>query len=129
MRSYAETVFSADAREALRIAEAVVRALPDGPAGEWLRCHEVARAVCSRLTDALLFDGVFGGFMPHTWLYVRNGSETRVLLDPYAIGRLPQVQLVDPSFRMCDAYVRGDLRKDIRRAELAALIASLPEVL
>jgi len=78
-----------------------------------LRCHELARAVASSLAwwrerrphDALLMhgvdvrvvDGAYGA-VDHSWLVLFKPDLTEAaLLDVYAIGRLPAVQLVCPT--------------------------------
>lgn len=58
-----------------------------------LRCHEVARAV-GEMLELQVQDGWYGN-VDHTWLWVRNDRDHRgAILDVYAVGRLPMVQLV-----------------------------------
>lgn len=118
MLGYAATQFSQRALELMRYVALIVERFPehasvDGPA----RCHEVARAVWSVLrcveADGVLLeagvadegeslahlvsvvDGRFGHH-DHSWLRVDGeAGEPACVLDPYAVGRLPMVQLVD----------------------------------
>lgn len=103
MRSYSETcVFPAAVLRALEVAQGCAVAMPDPPAGAPpLRCHEVARAVARRLRASGAFgpawtvevvDGRFGR-ADHTWVELR-GPGGEWVLDPYAVGRLPQVQVL-----------------------------------
>jgi hypothetical protein len=91
MRSYSAKgdVFTERDMMILVAAEHVVAILPDtmgrrGPT----RCHEVAR-VCAKLMDLEVIDGRYG-LVQHSWCLTKD----RAILDPYAVGRLPQVQLV-----------------------------------
>lgn len=69
----------------------VVARMPDRQLdGEWVRCHEVARATCRLLGTGTVVDGVYGCAVEHSWI-----SLDQALLDPYAVGRLPTVQLVN----------------------------------
>jgi hypothetical protein len=63
-----------------------------------IRCHELARAV-GRLLGLRHEDGVYSanasdGGVDHSWLLVPNSWGGCSILDVYAVGRLPQVQLV-----------------------------------
>src|ERR1700675_1000480 len=63
--------------------------------GNKLRCHELARAIHLVVyEDEHKLDVVDGhcGLVEHSWLLCSNC----VILDVYAPGRLPAVQLVDP---------------------------------
>jgi hypothetical protein len=74
--------------------------------GDELRCHELAGAVQRALDeDLIVVDGKCGP-VEHSWLVCADG----VILDPYAPGRLPAVQVVDP---IAANYRPGDPRDDI----------------
>ena len=150
MIGYSATdVFSRDALDALRWAEAVVDVMPERVDGEVLRCHEVARAVwfllracASASTEkneaiyrSTVVDGRFG-YHDHSWIALEDATRQRgglCVLDPYAIGRLPTVQLVDqdclalayhPS-RDNDSpwrYRVGPERRDVRWDVVASLV-------
>lgn len=114
-------VFNERERRLRYAAERVVSYFPDYMAhategkGAWLRCHEVARAV-GDILQLEVQDG-FYGVVEHSWCRISrsigansenvdDGNPLRPLrtkspyleswsvLDVYAIGRLPQVQLV-----------------------------------
>lgn len=135
MESYGLKCFTADEFRAMKLAERVVDLLPDAyPDGELVRCHEVARVV--DLVVRKFFgrqvlwvqDGHYG-YCDHTWLWTRE-PESRSwverpdrlscpnILDPYAVGSLPQVRLVDcsatalPHFGLM--YRNGPAREDVR---------------
>lgn len=86
MEGYGATSFSLDELELLRQATEIVGLLPDD---DRLRCHEVARIVGQVLRLEVL-DGHYG-IVDHSWCMTPN----RRIIDPYAVGRLPMVQLVD----------------------------------
>jgi hypothetical protein len=110
------------------------------PHSDWkpLRCHELARVVYEVLTGiehavprALvegglamhLVDGHYGSSQ-HSWIGLVDGVE-RGILDCYAVGQLPPVQLVHDTMglsRMYRADVCGALRSDIRRADVVELV-------
>jgi hypothetical protein len=93
--SYAKSRFSADELRALEIATRLVSKIPD-VATFTPRCHEIARAVAVTLKkyeiEVDVVDGTYGS-MEHTWLV----TDRENILDTYAPGREPQVQLVDMS--------------------------------
>jgi hypothetical protein len=88
--------------------------------GNELRCHELARAIqlVEGEHDLELFDGKCGP-IEHSWLRFSDG----VILDPYAPGRLPAVQIVDPIVGV--AYQPADLRNDIRQSIVALLVREM----
>lgn len=98
MRSYAEnTVFSQLEQVAWRTATQLVDGLNrclSVQEQEGLRCHELARAVAHALGegDVEVVDGYYG-YVNHSWL--RFKAQPTHLLDVYAVGRMPMVQLVD----------------------------------
>jgi hypothetical protein len=58
-----------------------------------LRCHEVSRAV-GEVLGLQVQDG-WHGRCDHSWLWMPNSKDHRdAILDVYAVGRLPMVQLV-----------------------------------
>ena len=123
MRSYSETnVFSSSEVEALQRATRLVVAIPTRIGGPLLRCHEVARVV-GRILDLDVQDGHYGA-VEHSWVYTENA---RSILDVYAVGRLPMVQLVDarallPTGR---AYYPGPTRDDIDETAVRELVQFL----
>jgi hypothetical protein len=73
-------------------AQVIVQGMPNGwcdQHGDLLRCHEVARFVGVRLGLAVC-DGIYEIAMQHSWCVLPS----RHILDVYAVGRLPPVQLV-----------------------------------
>jgi hypothetical protein len=122
MITYAERVcFRASHLRLLSRVEACVsRVSPSW--GNELRCHELARAVHLAVTDhehkITVIDGKCGP-IEHTWLYLGGG----VILDPYAPGRLPAVQLVD--LVVGTAYRSGDPRSDIRYTIVNRLVLEM----
>lgn len=93
--------------------------------GNELRCHEVARAVKlvvdhEELVEHELdvLDGKCGP-IEHSWLRFSDG----VILDPYAPGRMPAVQIVDPIVGA--AYWPGAPRSDIRQAIVDRLVLEM----
>jgi hypothetical protein len=141
MKSYSETdVFTEFDKNELAIAIKIVGALPDPapvgtrlfekdpwPPGErhhW-RCHEVTRAVAHLIGGELaVVDGQFAGAQ-HSWIAYREPESRAIrILDVYAVGRLPQVQLVDPSWSRGLGYSPGHLpRTDIDTDVIAFLVA------
>jgi hypothetical protein len=69
--------------------------IPDDFEGKVLRCHELARAVgiCLSLPAA---DGSYGS-VEHSWVWTKVFDDVSPpnIIDVYAVGRLPMVQLVD----------------------------------
>lgn len=135
MKSYSEEeIFNEKAIKALKTAQGVVERLSDG-----LRCHEVARIVRAVLRRdghvAWIVDGHYGP-VEHSWLLVSGRKEddhdhAYVILDPYAVGRLPIVQLVSPSLGLHTLYrpleklplfasvEREDIKHEVIGVELA----------
>jgi hypothetical protein len=126
MKSYSETVFPEAAIQALILAELAVFRLPNPEAGQrpW-RCHEVTRVVAgfleSRKGKATIevIDGSYGAMFhasfEHSWI-ILDIDRQRFILDAYAIGRLPQVQLLDIERGLCAMYMGGRKRRDIDHA-------------
>jgi hypothetical protein len=79
--------------------------------GDPIRCHELVRAV-SRLYQLPWADGHFRR-TEHSWIYTRPlGPGKNYILDVYAVGRLPMVQLMDAHYYR-DLYVEGPERSDL----------------
>jgi len=113
----------------LRLATNAVELMPD-PKGKqkiW-RCHEVARAVRNLLGTGRVIDGHYGK-CDHTWIELHRKDDVYVpvILDVYAAGRVPQVQLVDMFWGLPHkkAYTVGEPRKDIRRSVVDYLVKSV----
>lgn len=95
MTPYVAGLITEEARVAFAL---MVAAVPDGDhlLGKPIRCHEMARAV-GRILDLPVVDGVCGA-VQHSWLTIKahqDPTEREFILDVYAVGRLPPVQLVD----------------------------------
>jgi len=127
MKGYSETeIFSTIDQAYLQIAASAVQAIPDPQegGGPW-RCHEVARAVATIMghEKVTVVDGVFAGAQ-HSWLAWRceRSGDVRIL-DVYSVGRLPQVQLVDPTWSRELGYVPNHLpRRDIRQEDVEFMV-------
>lgn len=112
---------------AFNAATAIVAGLPEQvPPGlehgdTFLRCHEVARTVHRLLGDLGSFEVVDGHYGPyeHSWLASRP---LKTILDVYAIGRQPIVQIVDPFLVSAIDYRPGPKRDDIRESVIRHLI-------
>lgn len=102
------------------------------PLGREVRCHELARAVHQRLHEGqgtlgtdleewVVRDGRFLKVVEHSWLEMSHppsvfGAAERLILDVYAVGSHPQVQVVYQSslihrFEVCSP--REDIRHDV----------------
>lgn len=122
MITYAERVcFREPHRRLLTRVEAYIAHVSDAWGNE-LRCHELTRAVhlvvysCEHKLDVV--DGKCGP-IEHSWLRLSDG----VILDPYAPGRMPAVQIVDPI--MASAYRPGSPRSDIRQSVIDRLVLEM----
>jgi hypothetical protein len=84
--------------------------------GNELRCHELARAVHRVIGDSTIrvVDGHCGP-IEHSWLRCGDGT----IVDPYAPGRVPAVQVVDP---LAGSYRPGVARRDVRRSVIRRLV-------
>ena len=88
--------------------------------GNELRCHELARAVLRCLSHRLpdhrliVVDGKCGP-VEHSWIQFDDS----LILDVYAPGRIPPVQLVD---RLIGNYKPGDTRTDINESIINQLV-------
>lgn len=130
MISYSQTsgVFTPHMLKSLTLAKRYVGYLPNKIGKRVTRCHEVARVVAEYLDTAEdlkglkieIYDGHYGP-MEHSWLVLRDrfkGATYVAVLDTYAVGRLPQVQLVSTSVGHALLYEAGDPRKDIRKTDM-----------
>lgn len=115
----------ARAQAILKTVARAVELLPERPT---LRCHELTRAVAVWLhtlgehTKAI--DGHFQ-IVEHSWLYM---PDYRCVLDVYAIGRLPLVQLVSAEVVLgvlINSYKGGAEREDIDKQMVARLVIEL----
>jgi hypothetical protein len=90
--------------------------------GNELRCHELARAVHLVVYEEehviVVVDGHCGP-VEHSWLRCSDG----VILDAYAPGRLPAVQIIDPI--VGTAYRPGTPRRDVRQPIVDRLVAEM----
>ncbi len=109
MKGYsAQEIFSPRAQIQMGRAKEIVATLPEG-----LRCHEVVRIVNVMLDSfGLVVDGHYG-MVDHSWLVIPNYTNTKVILDCYAVGRLPPVQLVTGDVGLGVDYRPGPERTDI----------------
>lgn len=124
MRGYSETdVFSAWELDVLRRATAIVAAVDRAS-----RCHELAHAV-ARALGLQAQDGHYG-MVEHSWVWLtpwdkpwRPGKYPPNVLDVYAVGSLPQVQLVDMRGLLphMQAYRPGLPRTDVDPLEVDRL--------
>ncbi|OPZ31880.1 MAG: hypothetical protein BWY99_02867 [Synergistetes bacterium ADurb.BinA166] len=130
------TIFTEREISLLDTVTRIVAKLPEeGPNGP-LRCHEVARVV-GRLLGLTVEDG-FYGFADHSWLWTEKPDPSKIvtsrvgmpnILDPYCVGSLPVVRLLDGS---CTAlphvgwsYRSGPPRMDIDEDLVDSLIRKL----
>jgi hypothetical protein len=91
------------------------------PEGVEFRCHEIARVV-ARFVDATVIDGRCG-MSEHSWITHRFWNP-RTILDPYTVGRVPMVQLVD-TFPTPTLYRADASRTDIDVALINQLLAAV----
>lgn len=119
MKTYSEReVFSPDELRLFERATALVRAMPHlDPLGREVRCHEVARVVASHL-KLPHYDGLYELGAQHSWCETPGGH----VLDVYAVGRIPPVQLIAVVTTMPRRFRRGSYREDIREGIITWLI-------
>ncbi len=122
MKTYAERVCFRDPHLRLfRRVEAYVALVSDDWGNE-LRCHELARAVHLVVyEDEFKLDVIDGhcGPVEHSWLRCSDGT----IIDAYAPGRLPAVQIVDPI--VAAHYRPGVRRLDVREIVVRKLVAEM----
>lgn len=132
-RGRREVVFTEEELSLLQRAEAIVDLLPETtPDGKLIRCHEVARIVGSLLSLPVQ-DGKYG-MCDHSWCWTREPdkdyhilrlSAAPKILDPYAVGSLPVVRLLDTSvlvphlgWSYTPGVERDDVKEDFVRSEV-----------
>lgn len=139
MKNYAEAVvFTKKSLEAFREARMVVSRIQSYNgryygSTEWIRCHEVARIVAGALKSRhklTVVDGKYGSpRRDHSWLIYTESNHPipelgfKCILDVYAMGRCPMVQIIDFGMGHDLFYEAGPIRRDIDlkfvRAEIA----------
>ncbi len=132
MRPYLEThrIVTDEAIYGFRLATDVVSLLPhhEDRQRRLIRCHELARVVERLLRPAaddtrvrrewVVIDGKFGP-VDHSWLMYGSA-----FLDVYAVGRLPMVQLLEPTFGVYP-FKAGQERDDIREDVIEELLEEI----
>lgn len=138
MNSYAQLeIFSKQEQAVYMRAVSLVDEVPSRINDRLVRCHELARAVCERLKkEAITFGGPLGplchemnvmdgyyGMIEHSFillgeLYEGGFGPMPHVLDVYAPGRVPQVQLVDTSSVLPFYYRRGAPRSDVNQDDI-----------
>lgn len=91
--------------------------------GSVVRCHELVRAT-SFILDLTFEDGYYG-MVEHSWLWLEPRQPLNPpprILDVYAPGRIPQVQLIDSTTSLPWEYRRGPPRTDINQPMVGELI-------
>lgn len=114
MRSYSQReVFEPNDLVYWRVAARLVVEMPDyDRSGQELRCHEVARAIhrVLEVPEIAVQDGLYELGCEHSWLTLPSGH----ILDAYAVGRLPQVQLVAVVSVLPRRYAKHDIGLVVR---------------
>lgn len=145
MQGFSNTeVFNDLAREALRLAVVCIETLPDprhndpfSGQEEW-RCHEVARVVAAFIEQRIEYkrpfnvvDGTFDR-VDHSWIVFLDSQQQLVILDPYSVGSLPQVQMHTGVSWACnrrDLYKVAHIqRQDLKNDVIAYLTEYLSDV-
>lgn len=117
MKSYAESeALTAGDLVHLHRATALVDRVPARIGDEWVRCHELARAV-GEVLELFVVDGSYGA-CDHSWLVLPSG----VILDVYVPARMPQVQLCPYWFGAPAMYRSGAERTDLRTHIVTSLV-------
>lgn len=132
MRSYSEKkVFGAWFLIRHTLAEMWVERVKDRDIE--IRCHELARAVGLALAversgdPNIVVDGVFGA-VDHSWLVLDpyGDGASAMILDVYTVGRLPMVQLVDPTVPGAGKHYQPRAKRtDINEALVRELAAEM----
>ncbi len=130
MIGYAERVWvPARTAEVFRYARSLVARVPShlDPEGREVRCHELARAVARCLAGQRVAHQVVDGLLwavDHTWIVLPDPGR-RLLLDMYAPGRLPQVQLICDDACVSRGYTPGEERTDVRWSVVDHLVRAM----
>jgi hypothetical protein len=106
--------FSPISLERYKRAQKIVDAIPDGIEeleGFKIRCHELARVV-SVCLEVPFVDGKYGA-VEHSWLEWVDRTKHRTILDVYAVGVEPMVQLVHSPIGLLNLWQPGEFRDDI----------------
>jgi len=100
-----------------------------------IRCHELARVV-GKLLGLSVQDGYYG-FVDHSWCWTFPIDQARIvgrlgfpnILDPYSVGSLPQVRLLDGNCTSLPhvgwGYRPDKDREDIDESQVIRLISYL----
>lgn len=149
MKPHCITTFKPEEVALFKAVSWVVDAIPDDyrPHGELVRCHELARAVHDwysrrphngeeRPLILGVVDGQYGVpgsiWVEHSWIETGFGHN---ILDVYAVGKLPPVQLLDGMFKLPTHQVfqakklRGDIMEDVVEELIAMFDAAYIEEL
>lgn len=112
-------------KRAVRMVEAI-----EEPEPGTFRCHEIARAV-GHVLGLQVQDGQYG-IVEHSWLWLEEygdhmPDDPPKILDPYSVGRLPQVQLLDnlwklPHMKNYRWKTVGESLTDIRKGDIEAIL-------
>jgi hypothetical protein len=131
MRGYSALhTFTADEQRILVRARRIVETFPETIThatmgrSAWVRCHEAARAV-GRLLNLDVQDGHYG-VVDHSWCRIERPGTTAyrvsyTVLDVYAVGQLPPVQLISPVAGLHE-YKLDAPRTDIDERVVEALV-------
>jgi len=132
MRSYSETnMFPSREVEMLTMATAMVSLIQEPE----IRCHELARVI-AKLLGLTVQDGYYG-FVDHSWCWTRPLEQREIIgrigfpniLDPYSVGSLPQVRLLDGNTTSLPhigwSYRPGPDRDDIDVNQVERLVSYL----
>lgn len=135
MISYSEReIFHSNDVRLFRVAEKLVGKIDERDFGDdELRCHEVARAV-GQILELPHQDGQYL-FANHSWLWLKPVEPNRTamgecprILDVYAVGSMPQVQLFDTFIllqRVGTIYKPGEERTDIKQHIVNELVRQM----
>ena len=134
MITYSEReIFCSNDVRLLKVAEKLIGKINERNFDGELRCHELARAV-GQVLELPHQDGEYL-FSQHTWLWVGPVQPNRAkagqypsILDVYAVGSLPQVQLFDtfPLLgRVGTVYKPGPERTDIKQGVVDELVRQM----
>jgi hypothetical protein len=123
MKTYSEReVFDERDLSAFEHARQIVEVLPDyDQEGEQLRCHEVA-ALVGKILELPVRHGKYELGSEHSWLELPS----RHILDVYAVGRIPPVQLVARVAAMPLRYREMDIDLELRTETLYFLESRRP---